>query len=155
MSIQPERLINAASMQLSGIDKHYTFQEMDQIPVQWSQFGPRLGAIPGQVGAVGYDLCHNMDTSGFHYMSCAEVSGGFDLPAELATKTLPAQRYAVFRHEDHVSKISETVDAIWQGWLPQSECEVVGDPVMLERYGETFCPDKGIGDVEIWIAIKP
>jgi AraC family transcriptional regulator len=48
----------------------------------------------------------------------------------------------------------ETADAIWTKWLPESG-EAVTDPaVMLERYGEGFNPQTGMGDVEVWLSIK-
>jgi AraC family transcriptional regulator len=64
----------------------------------------------------------------------------------------------VFPHHEHVSKISNTVDAIWRGWLPTSgyaPIQANSDvPYMFERYGEKFNPETGMGDTEIWIPLQ-
>jgi AraC family transcriptional regulator len=51
------------------------------------------------------------------------------------------------------------MNAIWQDWLPSSGYEVPdpsGDvPDMLECYGENFNPQTGMGDIEVWVPVKP
>jgi AraC family transcriptional regulator len=72
--------------------------------------------------------------------------------------SIPTQKYAVFSHREHVSKLSNTVGTILSKWLPQSGYEVahVGAdaPDFFERYGEDFDPQTGTGGMEVWIPIK-
>jgi len=112
MSIQPIKFVNAKEMVLAGIDRYYTFQNMGEIPTQWAEFGPHWPRIPGQIDKVAYGLCHEMIDQGFRYMSCTEVSKILPLPEEFSSLVLPGYRYAVFAHSEHVTKLSDTIDAI-------------------------------------------
>jgi AraC family transcriptional regulator len=71
---------------------------------------------------------------------------------------VPAQRYAVFAHSEHVSKLRNTCEAIWRQWLPNSGHEFArpapGAPDFFERYGPGFNPQTGMGDIEVWVPVK-
>jgi len=154
MSISPVRFVDSDSMLLAGLDKHFAFSTMAEIPKLWGDFVPFLGSVSGQVGNVAYGLSYDMNDSGFRYMAAVEIEQIGPLPEGFVTKSLPALRYAVFQHEEHLSKLCITIDSIWHQWLPSSG-EVVTDPsIMFERYGPGFCPDAGKGDLEIWLAIN-
>jgi predicted transcriptional regulator YdeE len=77
---------------------------------------------------------------------------------DLTVVEAPARLFAVFPFEEHVSRLGETVNAIWERWLPSSDYEkdiVPGAPDLVERYGLGFDPATGKGDITIWIPIKP
>ena len=82
-----------------------------------------------------------------------EVAGFSDLPGEFARVRIPAQRYAVFTHRDHISTIRRTWKTIWHKWLPESGHELADAPT-FERYGEAFDPRSGRGGLEIWLPLK-
>lgn len=65
---------------------------------------------------------------------------------------MPAHRYAVFTHREHVSTIRRTHNTIWNDWLPESGFEAADAP-SFERYGEEFDGATGFGGVEIWLPI--
>ena len=68
---------------------------------------------------MAYGVCCNGDDSGnFDYIAGVEVSDFSDLPREFGRVRIPEQRYAVFRHSEHISTIRRTVNAIWNQWLP-------------------------------------
>jgi AraC family transcriptional regulator len=46
------------------------------------------------------------------YLAGVEVSGFSDLPAEFARLRIPARRYAIFAHREHVSTMREVSMAI-------------------------------------------
>jgi len=154
MTAESPRYVDAGPMLLAGLDRNYTFQNMSEIPAQWNVFGPYIGNVPGQSGKVAYGLCHNMTDAGFDYLCGVEVAPGSALPAGFSAEQLPAQRYAVFPHRDHVSKLSETIDHIMHAWLPASGHKLVAEPFLFERYGESFDPQIGSGDVEVWLPIQ-
>lgn len=154
MSLEPPGFINAGPKFLAGMDQRFSSAAPNDIPSLWRRFGPYIGSVPGQIGKVCYGVCHDMNEESFGYLACVEVSNGENLPEGFATLQLPANRYAVFAHREHVSKMSETGIAIWTEWLPSSG-EAVTDPCyMLERYGEDFDPTIGKGDVQVWVSIK-
>lgn len=49
----------------------------------------------------------------------------------LATLRIPSQRYAIFKHREHISTISGTFAAIWTRWVPESGHEIA-DALILE-----------------------
>jgi AraC family transcriptional regulator len=130
-----------------------------EIPTLWQRFAPHIGKVPGQVGRVAYGvvLSHSQEGS-CEYVAGVEVSDLTKLPSEFARLSVPAHRYAIFAHHEHVSKLGETIDAIWSKWLPGSGVEVAhdpkGTPAFFERYGERFNPQEGKGDVEVWVPVK-
>ena len=96
----------------------------------------------------------NMDDDGnFEYMAAVQVSKASDLPKALRQWRIPAQHYAVFRHDAHVSTISQTYSAIWNEWLPANGRRAANGPT-IERHLETFDTRTGLGGVEIWIALE-
>jgi AraC-like DNA-binding protein len=81
------------------------------------------------------------------------LSGFSDLPAEFARLRIPAQRYAMFTHREHVSTMRNVAVTIWTKWLPESGYEAVDAPY-LEYYGEEFDGKTGMGGFQMWIPIK-
>jgi AraC family transcriptional regulator len=158
--IQPSRFEDHRPLRIAGLKQRYTGETKNTIPALWDRFVPYLGKIPGQAGDVAYGLCSNLQTApfSFDYLAGVEVAGNVKLPEGFSHVDIPALRYAVFPHHEHVSKISNTVDAIWRGWLPTSgyaPIQANSDvPYMFERYGEKFNPETGMGDTEIWIPLQ-
>jgi AraC family transcriptional regulator len=138
---------------------HYTTETMNNIPAQWERFAKHLGKVSNEAGGAAYGLCFNFVKVPFRfdYMAAVEISTAGNMPSDFVTAEIPAQRYAIFRHDEHVSRIRDTIDAIWNRWLPNSgHTAVLGQPekpYMIERYGEGFNPQKGMGDIELWIPL--
>jgi AraC family transcriptional regulator len=154
-AIAPSRFENGAAMVLAGLNQRYTYDNMETIPAQWERFVPYLGNVPARMGRVDYGVVVSTpDGKGFDYMTAFEVSDTSQLPADFTTREVPAQRYAVFPHPGPVVTMCETIDAIFDRWLPDSGCEMTGAPDFLERYGEKFNPEIGAGDIEIWLPVK-
>jgi AraC family transcriptional regulator len=53
-----------------------------------------------------------------NYLAGVEVSSFAGMPTEFTQLSIPPQRYSVFPHADHVSKVVELWMAIFQEWLP-------------------------------------
>jgi AraC family transcriptional regulator len=153
-NLEPPRFENGRPLLIVGLGERYTCESSKAIPAQWQRFGPHIDNIPGQVGKVAYGVRCNSDDSGdFDYICGVEVSDFSDVPAEFARLRIPPQRYAVFRHRDHISGIRRTMNTIWSKWLPESGHEVADAPD-FERYGEEFDPRTGNGGLEIWVPLK-
>jgi AraC family transcriptional regulator len=156
--LEAPRFENGKAMRIAGLREHFTSQTMNNLPSLWPRFAPHIGNVPGQVGHVAYGLCFNaLSPHGVEYLAGVEVSDFSRLPDEFTRVTIPPQRYAVFTHREHVSKLRQTLDAI-DNWVPTSGLEVapaVADrPDFFERYGEHFNPQTGMGDLEVWVPIK-
>jgi AraC family transcriptional regulator len=153
------RFENGRAMLMAGTHVHYTSETMNSIPAHWERFAKYIGKVPNEVGHAAYGLCFNFVKTpfSFDYMCAVEISAAGHLPDNFVIAEIPAQRYAIFRHDEHVAKIRDTIDAMWNRWLPNSgHTALVGQPekpYMIERYGEAFDPQKGMGDIQLWIPL--
>jgi AraC family transcriptional regulator len=161
-TLAPPRIEQGKLLLIAGLGGEYSLDTHQNIPALWQRFQPHLGAVPGQVFPAGrrlnggrtFGVCYNMDDDGnFDYLAGVEVSGFSGLPAEFARLRIPAQRYAIFTHREHVSTIHNVGMAIWTKWLPESGHQAVDAP-FFEYYGEEFDGRTGMGGFQMWIPIK-
>ena len=154
VELDPPRIEHRSGFLIAGLGERFTFETNHGIPRLWQKFGPCIGQIPGQQGSVTYGVCCRSDAAGsFEYIAGVEVSGFADIPANFSRLQLPAQKYVVFSHRDHISSIRNTVYTIWNQWLPGSQYQHAERPD-FERYDEDFDPQTGVGLVQIWVPIK-
>ncbi len=154
IELEQPRIENGRAMLIAGLGERYRFETTQGIPRQWERFGPYIGNIPDQVGHTAYGVCCNADGAGnFEYIAGVEVSTFDDLPSEFSRVRIPAQRYAVFSHREHISRMPATVYTIWNKWLPTSG-HTHADAPDFELYDERFDGRTGNGVVEIWLPIE-
>jgi len=97
---------------------------------------------------------YNFDDEGnFDYLCGVEVADFSRAPPGWAHLRLPANRYVVFTHAEHISTVRRTWATIWDSWFPSSGHEVADAP-HFELYGENFNSQTGAGGLEIWIPIR-
>jgi AraC family transcriptional regulator len=157
MSNHPGWLIEQTDpITVAGYLGHYHHGFEPGITEQWQHFAQHMGTVPGRKGRTAYGLCFIL-ANGMEYLSCVEVAANHQLSDEFCSSVIPPRKYLVFPHEDHVSKLCDTFDAIWREWLPKSGFQAVSplldSPNVIERYNENFCPDRP-GNIEIWIPVK-
>ena len=153
-NIAPPRFETSKAMLVTGLGERIIQHNGAGIPNQWQQFHHKVDAIPARIGNVAYGVCCNGDDAGnFDYIAGVEVADFSDLPREFSRVRIPAQRYVVFTHTEHISAIRRTVNTIWNQWLPQSGFKVADAPI-FERYDDRFDPATGNGGLEIWVPIK-
>ena len=157
MTISEPRFIDGEPLLIVGLRGYFTAASWEGIPAQWQRFGSYLDKIPGRIDNTAYGLCFQKP-DGIDYISGVATSSAGNLPSEFGSVKIPAQRYAVFSHPEHVSKLQNTLDYIWHRWLPSSGKKVAaaepGAPDFFERYGKDFDPRTGMGDIEVWIPIQ-
>jgi AraC family transcriptional regulator len=138
----------------AGLNGKFSTGNVAGIPALWQRFNAYWGAIPHSVPGAGYGICHTHDDAGnFDYLAGVEVSDFDELPPELHRLRIPAQRYAVFAHDGHVSDIRSVCHTIWNEWLPKSGLKAADTP-MQERYHARFDPQSGMGGFEIWLPVQ-
>jgi AraC family transcriptional regulator len=159
LNLNPPRFEDRGHLIIAGLAGRYTASTLDDLPALWERFAVHIGRVPGQVGRVAYGVCSDMfsGTGSFRYLSGVEVSESSALPEQFSRVHIPAQRYVVFPHREHVSRLRETVNTIWSQWFPESGHKAArgtaGAADFFERYGEGFDPQRGIGDIEVWIPV--
>lgn len=94
-------------MQIAGLRYHYADEPWKGMAEQWQRFLSHMGKIPGQVGRTAYGVSFLLP-NGVDYLAGVEVSGNSKVPEDFATVSIPAQKYLVFPHREHVSKLHET-----------------------------------------------
>ena len=154
IELEEPRFEDGRPLLIAGIGMRYTCETNQGIPAQWQRFAPHIGNIPRQVGWVSYGLCCNYDNDdSFEYVTSVELANFGDVPEGFSSIRVPAQKYAVFNHREHISAMRRTVSTIWNRWLPQSGYAVADAP-NFERYDDRFDPQTGTGLVEIWVPLK-
>ena len=159
--MQSPRIENGRELHLAGLSGRYNNQTMHAIPQLWERFGQHIGHVPTQIGHVSYGVNHNPqpDHSTFDYLAAVEVAAFAGLPADFVHLTIPALKYAIFLHTDHISQITQTLEKMWSSWLPASghvAAVTSGCSISFyERYDDSFNPITGLGTVELWLPIQP
>lgn len=156
IELAPPTFRNEPARLIAGIRQYYKYEERGGIPAQWQRFNPHFGHIPDGVGQSAYGVCTTApeDRQGFDYTAGVAVRTLDELPEGFAGLRLPARRYAVFKHKDHISKIGSTCAAIYSEWQPKTDKKVAEGPLMMiEHYDESFDPETGEGGVEIWVPL--
>jgi AraC family transcriptional regulator len=155
--LEAPRFEERKALLIAGLRKVYAPGEMNGIVAQWQSFAPHIGKISGQIGRATYGVCWQAaDGEGIEYLSGVEVSGFAGVPTGFTVVSLASAKYAVFRHTKHALKLSETIDAIFHKWLPESGYEAGGEetPAFFERYSEKFNPQTGMDGMEVWFPLK-
>jgi AraC family transcriptional regulator len=141
-------------MLLVGIRRQHTFAGgVEGIPAQWREFNARR-PWPGEQGAVSYGVMCGAEPAEqrFEYMCAVETSTFDGVPADVGRMRVPASRYAVYRHEGHISTVRDTWQHIWNVWLPASGLTMLHAPD-FERYDASYDAETGEGGCEIWVPV--
>ncbi|MEZ7890621.1 MAG: AraC family transcriptional regulator [Candidatus Wallbacteria bacterium] len=161
ITMKPQ-IVTRGSFKLAGMRCQSELKN-NIIPEFFTKFQASSKEIKNQVNENAFYLlceclCFNSpdsvsETKFVGFMS-REVSEINNLPAGITSKTLPAQKYAVFMHTGEAGKLSLTYDYIYKTWLPNSNYELA-TLEDFEYYDGRFT---GINDpdskIEIFIPIK-
>ena len=152
----PPRFVDAPAMTIAGLAETHDRRKVEGIPAQWQRFNHYLGNIPDAKPEAAFGVLTGVfeDTDAFGCLAGLEVRRTSSLQPELTAVILPAQRYAIFTHTGHVSKIRTSVNTMFNRWIPELGIETGEFPSFFERYGIEFDPETGIGDVELWVPVR-
>lgn len=139
---------------LAGLSKRYGSVEPEEFAAQWKRFIPFIGKTPGQVGETTYGVVVPEGPTSFSYLTAVEVSDASGLPKGLTPLRIDAPRYAIFRHNGNVSTIHETMNAIYEEFMPTVATKRVPAASFVERYGPSFDPKTGGGGFDILVPLK-
>ena len=141
-------------MRLVGLAAPCSYNGTTHIPAQWQRFmSSHYDAIPEKVESMPIGICEPPDDEGsFRYVCAAEVKAFERRSPDLTYIETKPRAYAVFRHNEHVSKIFDTYSAIWNKALPEMARTMADGPVM-EFHNDAFDPDTGLGGLQIWVPL--
>jgi AraC family transcriptional regulator len=154
--LPPPRVETPGPLLIAGLGRRFAFSDFAGIPALWQELHPHLGAIRGQRGSVSYGVVAHVAAGGesYFYLAGVEVSDVSDLDPSFTAIRLPAQRWAVFSQEGHITTIVSTITAVFREALPAAGLTAADMPDLLERYGENFDPHTGKGGFEIWVPVR-
>jgi len=147
------RIVEGAPLRIAGFSERFSFSTNHGIPALWQRVAPYIGNIPGQQDNTTYGVVADFEEDcSFGYLAGVEVSPTADLDPGMAYIDIPAQHYAVFAHNGHISTMRRTAYSIWADYFPNSALIPTGGP-NFERYGAEHDPHTGYGLVEVWVPI--
>jgi AraC family transcriptional regulator len=143
---------------IRGVAKTFTGATRHTIPDLWAEAVPTLLSMQGMVNDVMYGACIGMNTKvgddyGFIYMVAVHVDSSAPAPENMTTVALETGAYAVYTFDDHISRFSEFIDAVWRDHFPASGLVRRPSPD-FERYDERWIPETGMGPVDYFIPIE-
>ncbi|UZJ44355.1 effector binding domain-containing protein [Marinimicrobium sp. C6131] len=151
---------NQPEIKLAGLRSPVKGLPFSNLMALRKTFLPYQGWLPEQVDRRLYGaLLHSKNgADGFDYLTAVEVESFEHLNSDWQQLTIPAQHYAVFAHEKHLSALRTTTHAIFSNSLPSLNLlplrHVPDVPQFLERYEESFDLNSGWGDLQIWVPIQ-
>ena len=157
-AVMEPKMIEKPAFTVVGLAKEFTPETAKEIPQLWTEFGPRIGSIPGQKGFHCFGMCVEAEkvVDGqpcFTYAACVEVGQDAEAPDGLAKFQVPAARYAVFTFDDHISRISGFIDRIFGEWFPATGLTRATGPD-FEYYDHRWNPQTGTGEVDYYIPVE-
>lgn len=133
-----------------GLSAQCSFEDTSAIPGLWKSFNIREAEVTGAKRGAAYGVCCDTDSAGrFRYLAGVEAS---EKTLGMDFIEIPANRYAVFIHNGHVSDLPKTVYTIWNKSLPDCDLHPSEGPD-FELYDQRFDPETGRGVIEIWIPV--
>lgn len=153
--MQPE-IINFRELLVAGT-VYEGKNEHQEIAAMWgSEFMPMYERIqPADRGAT-YGVCvmdSGLPDGAFRYIAGAEIARAEDAPADVYHITVPAGRYAVFKHIGALEDLQKTYQQIYQEWLPGSGYQRDDRPD-LEVYTSEFHDFGPDSVLYLWVPLK-
>ena len=151
----PPRFVDRPAMTLAGLAEIHERMKPEGIPAQWQRFNHYLGSIANAYNEAAYGVLNGVfeDSDTIGCLASVELSDTTDLPPEFTVLHIPAQRYAIFLHTGHISRMRTSVHTVFNRWVPELGLEMGVFPSFIERYGMAFDPETGTGDVELWVPL--
>ena len=155
------KIVTHPAKQLCGLDTRFNAfgspepDAMELLPRLWQQMHAEVKQqkIAARVfwGMVDSSTA-NDQLQGMTYMAGFEVQPGRNFE-NLTQVEIPAQTYACFTHQGPLSRIDETIEAIFRDWLPASDYRHTGGPE-LELYDERFAFEHPDSILEYWVPVE-
>jgi AraC family transcriptional regulator len=154
MTLKEPRIDKAGELLFVGLSEHVPYKDMQNVARQWERFMSGLyGEIDHKLAEPPVGIATGSNGDGIEYVCAAGVTKFGSVPKTCIKVTLAPATYAVFAHDDHVTQIRETYEAIWNDWFPKIG-KTPAEAPSFERHNDTFDPRTGNGGVTIWIPIR-
>jgi len=133
--------------------KYRGANEKGEISELWSAFGKRserFASIAASGDAYGVSFNFDDETNAFDYVAGVEVRPDAEIPEDMHTVDVPEQTYAIFTCT--LDELGETIDGIYQEWLPESQYARVASPE-FEHYDPEFDASDANSTLELYLPV--
>ncbi|MCA1022906.1 GyrI-like domain-containing protein [Halobacillus litoralis] len=155
------QIVQLGNMYLMGESRRMTLTG-DKTVELWRSFKPKVKTIQGQkdgyfynlsIYPEGFDLNTFTSDTRFTRWAAVHVHADEELREGLESFLLHGGLYAVFIHKGPAHNFVQTLDKIFNEWLPNSSYELDARP-HFERMGPDYRVDDLNAEEEVWIPIK-
>lgn len=160
-NVAPPRLERFGPFQMTGLFRSHRYPRdhdvmFEQISRQWREYLALAQGPKSRNHGYGIGLRMSDGATTFDYFCGAPVAPGSEPPLGLTTLDIPALRCAVFEHRERITEFRDTMQFALGIVLPGAGLEPAdGDvPEFIERYGESFDPQTGLGGLEVLVPLK-
>jgi len=118
----------------------------------WDQLAARYQEIPFADPDVGYGV-HIITPQDHRYLAGLGLTRiGVSAPADMSEYRVDPHTYAVFTHNGQMATLADTVDRIFNDWLPRADYTACRD-FYFEFYDDHFQPDSPLSTLFIWVPV--
>ncbi len=156
--VMEPKFVDLPEFGVVGLAGRYVVGKTEGIPALWMKFVQRWQHAKRPFPKVSYGICYDESegTEGealpFTYMAAFALDADDPAPEGLETRSVPANRYAVFTHRGPVMAIQDTYAAIFGTWLPPSGYRRAEGPD-FELYDERFDEETMSGEIDIYVPV--
>lgn len=143
---RPGRILTVGLAQTFSHENNHTIGQL------WQRFMPYQPRIPHLVSFDTFGVVRARNEEEFDYVASMEVSSFLGTPPELQRVEIPPQKYLVFDHHDHISRLHNTIHTIINQWLPESEY-TMSNSIHFARIRGELNIDTGLGDISVWVPV--
>ena len=148
MNITEPRIIYKPAFRVAGIPLEGE-PDTSSLDAVWEKLAERFGEIPHADPDQGFGVHTSID-QGHIYLAGLAVQKDGHLPEGMAEFDFGPNVYAVFPHRGDLTGLSETIEMIFDTWLPQSDYRLA-EEFYFEFYDDHFQP--GSPDSVIFIFV--
>lgn len=145
------RIIYKPAFRVVGFSRNGALEHEDTERL-WDMLSARYREIPGVDPDMGYGVhCHT--GQGHKYLAGLASREDGPIPEGMTAEIFGPHAYAVFHHRGRVGGLSETVEKVFEEWLPAAGKSPL-DGFYFEFYDDHFQPDSEDSIIFIWVPVK-
>jgi AraC family transcriptional regulator len=152
------KIVEKEAMKIVGMKTRTTIKN-NTIPQLWDKFNKVSCSIPNvKVNKVALGICPPVETKDFNeekpfdYITGLIVENFENVPKDMITYEIPAQKYAVITHRGALDKLQETYNYLFT-WSKESGHEFNGG-AEFELYDERFMFGSPESEMDIYRPVK-
>ena len=147
------RIIYKPAFTVVGFSQEFMGDDI-AVDTLWDRLAAHYQEIPFVDPDVGYGV-HLITSENHRYLAGLGVTRpDMSAPLDMAELRIDPHTYAVFTHFGSMATLPETLDYIFEGWLPGANYAACAD-FYFEFYDDHYQPDSSHSTLFIWVPVTP